>query len=131
TFTYSLTDNAGGRFAINASSGQLTVANGSIIDVSQVSYLIGVHVVDQGGLSVDHSFSISVTSVPGQTLVGSDPSFNGKFTSGGTDPRTGGAGSAPLSGLGGADTLTGGGGNDTITGGDGTDAAVCSGNRSD
>ena len=30
--TYSLTDNAGGRFAINSSNGVVTVANGALLD---------------------------------------------------------------------------------------------------
>ena len=32
TLTYSLTVNAGGRFAINSTTGQLTVANGALLD---------------------------------------------------------------------------------------------------
>ncbi len=32
TFGYSLTNNAGGRFAINNSTGEITVANSSLLD---------------------------------------------------------------------------------------------------
>ncbi len=32
TFGYTLTNNAGGRFAINNTTGEITVANGSLLD---------------------------------------------------------------------------------------------------
>ncbi|MEI6481706.1 MAG: VCBS domain-containing protein, partial [Candidatus Saccharibacteria bacterium] len=61
--TYSLIDNAGGRFAI-ASNGQITVANSSLIDFeSNPSPTIVVRVTDAGGLSFDKTMTINLTNV--------------------------------------------------------------------
>jgi RTX calcium-binding nonapeptide repeat (4 copies)/Cadherin domain/Haemolysin-type calcium binding protein related domain len=61
---YSLTDSAGGRFAIDPTTGAVTVANGSLLDYeTSTSHTIGVHVTDQGGLSLDKIFNLSVTNV--------------------------------------------------------------------
>ena len=50
TVTYSLTDNAGGRFTLNSTTGQITVANGSLLDFeSSNSHSIVVRATDQGG----------------------------------------------------------------------------------
>jgi hypothetical protein len=48
--TYSLTDNAGGRFAINAATGVVTVANGAAIDFET---------------AVGHAYSITVQGTSG------------------------------------------------------------------
>src|SRR4051812_8809907 len=62
--SYSLQNNAGGRFAINATTGQITVANGSLLDYeSATSHAITVRVTDQGGLFTDVSFTVNVTNV--------------------------------------------------------------------
>jgi type III secretion system FlhB-like substrate exporter len=62
TRTYSLTDNAGGRFAINSSAGQITVANRSLINYeSATSHNLTVRVTDSGGLTYDETFTINVT----------------------------------------------------------------------
>jgi VCBS repeat-containing protein len=62
TRTYSLTDNAGGRFAINSSTGQITVANRSLINYeSATSHNLTVRVTDSGGLTYDETFTINVT----------------------------------------------------------------------
>ena len=63
TLTWSLTDDAGGRFAIGA-SGVVTVADASLIDYesSGGSYTIVAQVSD-GTLSTSHSFTIAVTNV--------------------------------------------------------------------
>ena len=63
TLTYSLTDNAGGRFAINASSGVVTVANGALLDFeTATSHSITVQASD-GALTTSQSFAIQVTDV--------------------------------------------------------------------
>ncbi len=47
TFSYALTDDAGGRFAIDAATGQITVANGSLLDAeTSQSHDITVQVTD-------------------------------------------------------------------------------------
>ncbi|MGC4098032.1 MAG: cadherin domain-containing protein [Nitrospira sp.] len=64
TQTYSLIDDANGRFAINSTTGQLIVANNNLIDYeSASSHNITVRAMDAGGLSYDQSFTINVTNV--------------------------------------------------------------------
>lgn len=75
-FTFSLTDNAGGRFAISA-AGVLTVANASLLDYeTNTSHQIVVRVTDAGGLSRDKTFTVAVTNVdeaPAIPTVSSQP----------------------------------------------------------
>src|SRR5207247_2114029 len=60
---YALTNDAGGRFAIDASTGVVTVANSSLLDFeTSASHLITVEASD-GTLSSSHSFIIAVTDV--------------------------------------------------------------------
>src|SRR6266436_7176042 len=94
--SYALTDNAGGRFTINAATGALTVANGTLLDYeSATSHAITVRVTDQGGLTFDKSFTIGVSDVneapTGATLSGgtvAENSANGTVvgTVAGLDP---------------------------------------------
>ncbi|MEK6639683.1 MAG: cadherin domain-containing protein, partial [Nitrospirota bacterium] len=64
TKTYSLTNTAGGRFAIHASTGVLTVANGSLLNYeSAPSHSVTVRVTDRGGLTYDEAMTISLTNV--------------------------------------------------------------------
>ncbi|MGY0217397.1 tandem-95 repeat protein [Endozoicomonadaceae bacterium StTr2] len=61
--TYSLTDNAGGRFAINSSTGEITVADGSLLDHEAAgSHSVTVQVSD-GYLTDSRSYTIYVTNV--------------------------------------------------------------------
>jgi hypothetical protein len=61
---YSLTDNAGGRFAINATTGAITVANGALLNYeAATSHAITVRTTDQGGLTFDKAFTIALTNV--------------------------------------------------------------------
>jgi predicted outer membrane repeat protein len=60
--TFTLTDNAGGRFAISGSN--LVVANGALLDYeSSTSHSVTVRATDLGGLTFDKIFSIAVTDV--------------------------------------------------------------------
>ncbi|ALJ00051.1 hypothetical protein DC20_15040 [Rufibacter tibetensis] len=60
--SYTLTDNAGGRFAIHASTGVVTVANGALLDFeTATSYSITVQASD-GGLTSTQTFTIAVTN---------------------------------------------------------------------
>src|SRR3989440_697559 len=62
--SYALTDNAGGRFAIDATSGVITVANGSLLDYeAATSHAVTVRVTDQGGLTTTQTFALAVTDV--------------------------------------------------------------------
>ena len=64
TKTYSLTDTAAGRFAINSATGQITVANGSLLNYeSAPSHSVTVRVTDSGGLTYDETFAINLTNV--------------------------------------------------------------------
>jgi hypothetical protein len=64
TLTYSLVDDAGGRFAIDSITGQLTVANGSLLDFeSNTSHSVTVRVTDAGDLTFDKGFTIAVSDV--------------------------------------------------------------------
>ena len=62
--SYSLADNAGGRFAINASTGEITVADGSLLDYETASsYDVTVHAANGGTWSGNQTFTINV--IPG------------------------------------------------------------------
>jgi hypothetical protein len=64
TFSYSLTDSAGGRFAVNAATGEITVADGTLLDYDTASsHTITVRVTDSGGLTYDETFTINLTNV--------------------------------------------------------------------
>ncbi|XZE19693.1 VCBS domain-containing protein [Pirellulaceae bacterium SH449] len=64
TYTYSLTDNAGGRFAIDATTGEITVANGSLLDFeTATAHTITVQVTDAFGNSYDEQMTINVSNV--------------------------------------------------------------------
>ena len=62
TLTYSLTDNAGGKYAINAATGIVTVA-GPLDYEAAHSNVITVKATDSGGLSVSQIFTINTTNV--------------------------------------------------------------------
>ncbi len=64
TMAYTLIDNAGGRFSINAATGEITVANGTLLNrESDASHGVVVRVTDLGGASYDESFTVTVTDV--------------------------------------------------------------------
>jgi Ca2+-binding RTX toxin-like protein len=121
---YSLTDDAGGRFAINGTSGQITVVNGGLLDYeSATSHSITVRVTDQGGLAFDKVFALNVTNVSGGTQNGT--SANETLTGTAEEDVLNGLGDNDiLNGLGGDDTLDGGAGNDTMNGGAGNDTYI-------
>ncbi|MGF9562975.1 VCBS domain-containing protein [Neorhizobium sp. JUb45] len=73
--TYSLTDSAGGRFAINATTGVVTVADGSRLDYeSATSHQITVRASD-GNLTASQTFTIAVTNVNEAPVAASDAIF--------------------------------------------------------
>lgn len=62
TFTYAITTNPGGKFAI--SGNQIVVANGAVLDFeSQSSYDIIVRSTDAGGLTVFRQVTVSINDV--------------------------------------------------------------------
>lgn len=63
TVTYSLTNNAGGRFAINAATGVVTVANGTLLDFeTATSHQITVQASD-GTLVTTQNFTITILDI--------------------------------------------------------------------
>ena len=117
SFTYTLTDAAGGRFAIDANTGVVTVADNTLLDYeTTTSHNITVRVTDSGGLTYDETFTINLTDVIEGTS-GND-TLNGTA---GDDVILGFAGSDTLNGLAGNDTLDGGAGSDSLDGGTGAD----------
>ncbi|MFN9246017.1 MAG: Ig-like domain-containing protein [Planctomycetota bacterium] len=64
SLTYSLVDSAGGRFAVNSSTGQVTVAGGSLLDFeSASSHNLTVRVSDASGATFDRVLNVQVTNV--------------------------------------------------------------------
>ena len=61
--TYSLSDNAGGRFAIGATTGIVTVGNGALID-TVTTHQIAVRATSADGSTASQTFSIPVTAQP-------------------------------------------------------------------
>jgi hypothetical protein len=111
--TYTLTDNAGGRFVI--SGDRLLVADGYRLDFEQAQgHQISIRVTDAGGKSVDRTLWIEITDWSAEVASGSPDA----------DRFVGGAGKDRLGGGGGDDTLAGGFGNDALTGGSGRDVFV-------
>lgn len=111
TFTYSLLNNAGGRFAILGT--QLVVANGLLLDFEQAtSHSVTVRVTDNTGLTFDKTLAIGISDVNPETVSGdtADNIFKGGA---GADTLYGGAGNDRLDGGAGTDSLNGGTGNDT------------------
>ncbi len=68
--TYQLTNDAGGRFAIDPNSGVVTVANGTLLVYSTAaSYAITVQAADSAGASASATFTVNITSTAANTLV--------------------------------------------------------------
>jgi VCBS repeat-containing protein len=64
THTYQLMDTAGGRFAINSSTGVITVADSSLLNYEAApSHSVTVRVTDAGGLTRDQTFTITLANV--------------------------------------------------------------------
>ncbi|MEM8913111.1 MAG: LamG-like jellyroll fold domain-containing protein, partial [Planctomycetota bacterium] len=102
-FTFSLTDDASGRFAIDGSTGEITVADGSLIDFeSATSHSVTVQTTDAAGNSYSESLTINID----------DASEALQLADGGTSFTDTQAQEV---------AVTGGSGNDTIVGTDGDD----------
>ena len=64
TVTYSLTDDAGGRFTIHANSGVVTVANGALLDrEAAASHNITVRATSADGSTANATFTINLNDV--------------------------------------------------------------------
>lgn len=127
--TYSLTDDAGGRFAINPTTGVVTVADTSLLE-GAASYQITVQASD-GNLTSSTNFSIAVTA--GATITGTalKDTINGTVSAPGQPVATedddiinGLGGDDIINGLGGDDRIDGGAGKDKMDGGAGNDTYI-------
>jgi hypothetical protein len=117
--SYSLV-NADGRFAINAATGVVTVANGALLDYEAArSHPIVARAADQSGHVFDKVFTIDVGNVNeapvDATLAGGAVAENSP---------NGGAGNDYLFGQDGNDILRGGANTDFLFGGAGNDTYV-------
>ncbi|WP_372395100.1 calcium-binding protein [Azospirillum sp. HJ39] len=127
---YSLSENAGGRFVIDAATGVLSVAAGADLDYAQApTHAVTVRVTDAAGLSTDTVFHIGVTSARDDgaaDVEGLSPAEEQAFEAaeaqgGGDGAVTGDWRAETLEGGGGNDTLGSGGGGGTLLGGSGDD----------
>jgi Ca2+-binding RTX toxin-like protein len=120
SFTYTLLNNAGGRFAMD-SAGHVTVADGLLLDFEQQSsHTIRVRVTDDQGASSDFDMNVTVNDVLGENVLG-DGRDNVFWGGAEADTLNGAGGHDSLKGGGGGDTLIGGTGNDILDGGAGAD----------
>ncbi|MBO1907603.1 hypothetical protein J4G37_22155 [Microvirga sp. 3-52] len=111
--SFSLVDDAGGRFAISGSN--LVVANGRLLDYEQKSsHAVTVRMTDALGNSTDQTFVVGLSDVASERLNGTA----------GADKAYGGTGNDRINAGAGNDWLGGGLGNDILTGGKGKDAFV-------
>jgi VCBS repeat-containing protein len=120
-FTFSLLDDAGGRFVLGADGRTIEVRNGSLLDYEQArSHQVLVQVTDGSGASYSEVMTIVLQDVVQETTTGTS---GGDTVAGGssTDNLSGGGGNDNLDGGGGKDKINGGTGNDRILGGSGKD----------
>ncbi|MGI9418177.1 MAG: calcium-binding protein, partial [Geminicoccaceae bacterium] len=116
TLSYSLADDAGGRFAIDSATGEVTVADGSLLDYeTATSHDVTVRVTDEAGATYDEAFTIDVADVSERSA---GPTHEGTS---GNDRLDGTSGDDVMHGYGGHDDIYGGSGSDTLDGGDGED----------
>lgn len=112
--TYTLIDDAGGRFGLSA-SGALVVKDGLRLDYEQArSHMIKVQVRDALGATYEQWLEVAVEDVASENLIGSA----------GADVLKGGRFKDTFNGAGGNDRLWGGLGNDVLKGSSGRDIFV-------
>ncbi len=135
TITYSLTDDAGGRFTIDATTGVVTVADASLLDHDTAdSHTVTVLAASSDGSTQTQDFAIAVTTDYNELhgpgfVVGTegDDRITGTSNSeshGGEEIMLGLGGDDVLIGNGNEDRLIGGAGDDTLSGGDQSDVLV-------
>jgi Ca2+-binding RTX toxin-like protein len=109
TLNYSLIDDAGGRFKIDA-NGNLAVRNGGLLDYEAArSHTVIVRVTDRFGVFIEKTLSINLMNL------------DDTIATNGNDYLVGGSSSETMSALDGDDIVYGNGGDDVIRGGKGND----------
>ncbi len=74
TLSYALLGDGGGRFAVDASSGLVTVAGGARLDnQSATQFDLLVRVTDAGGLTLERLFVVNLHGVPSSSLPDGSP----------------------------------------------------------
>ncbi len=117
--SYSLLDNAGGRFTIVGN--QLRVANGLLLDFEQATtHNVTVRTTDSTNQTFDEVVTINVGNVDPEVIIG-DSAANTLVGGAGADTFAGGGGADILRGNGNGDRLDGGLAADTMEGGAGND----------
>ena len=110
--TFSLTNTAGGRFVINATTGVVSVAAGAVLDFEAATpHGIVLRALSADGSTSDTAYTIVIGDVA-ETVVLLNKTSAANTLTGGNDT---------LSGLGGGDVINGGIGNDLVNGGSGND----------
>ncbi|MBB4039986.1 VCBS repeat-containing protein [Microvirga flocculans] len=113
TLSFSLVNDAGGRFAIE--DGKLVVRDGFKLDYEQAtSHTVTVQVKDGSNTAYVETFTIDLDDVSSESVTGSSAA----------DVLKGGKGKDVFKGGAGNDKLSGGLGNDTLYGGSGKDVFV-------
>ncbi|MBM6596501.1 hypothetical protein [Microvirga pudoricolor] len=112
-FSYTLTNNAGGRFSL--AGNKLVVANGYALDFEQAaSHRVTIKSTDRMGASIEKSFIVQITDRAVEIVTAPDSGVK----------LVGGRNRDVLIGGRGSDTLAGGLGNDTLKGHAGKDIFV-------
>ncbi len=133
TVTYSLVNSAGGRFAINATTGVITVVNGLLLDFEQnPTHQVTVRATSSDGSFSDGVATITVNNVDPELVIGTNAAetivggalVDSFVLGGGNDVGNGGGGGDAIDGGDGDDLLVGGDGDDSLEGGLGTDYLI-------
>ena len=136
--SYVLIDDAGGQFAIDSATGDVTIVTGPFDFTAQSSHTIVVEAVD-GAQTVQQTFTIQVSPsdldavglAGDQVLTGANGNIDDQLYGGaGNDTLDGGNGDDELHGGSGDDLLIGGNHDDTLFGGSGDDV-LQGGNHAD
>jgi len=133
TFTYSLVNDAGGRFNIS-SAGVVTVENGLLLDYEQnSSHVIRVRIDDNEGGVSEFDMNVTINDDPNEFVTG-DGANHTYYGGAGIDFLFGGHGSDTIRGQGGIDFIFGGDGlydptdgGDNLGGGSGSDVILGNG----
>jgi uncharacterized protein len=122
--SYALLNDAAGRFTINAANGQISVANGVLIDFEQSPVLsVTVRATSSDGSFADRTLAITVNDINPENIVGTSADET-VFGGASADTFMMSGGRDYVSGRGGGDILDGGAGSDRLIGGAGMDIAV-------
>ena len=79
--TYTLTDNASGRFAVDSGTGAITLASGANLNYEEAaSHVIAVRATDSSGLFFEQSFIISVLDINEAPIAFSDHYYTFQLT---------------------------------------------------